>query len=473
MEWVGGGSLRADLDRRRTIRGERVRLPWREALTLVQPMVKALIHAHGKGIVHLDLKPANVLLEPDANGSGDLQRPRLADFGLSRLLGKETLQRSAAAAGTAGYMSPERAEGAVPDPRMDVFSMGVILYELLCGRMPGGVFKLPHAVDATIPAGLDAVVARSLAQDPDERYAAATELLAALQSVGSLDIRPARPDTATAPGAPAIITPVTTHAHATPETPDVSEMIPIPAGEFWMGSAEDDAEAPRYEKPRHLVFVDKFEIDRDPVTNARWKRFMDAGGYHEPRWWSEDGWAWREQSDVSQPDYWEHDDVNGPDQPVVGVSWSEAAAFCKWAGKRLPTEAEWEKAARGTDGRKYPWGNEWDAERANSAESRVEKTTPIGRYPQGASPYGVRDLSGNVFEWVGDWGDDTYYKWSPKRNPAGPDSGKLFKVLRGGSWICDSPTIDLRAAQRYFMTRDYRDALIGFRSARGLLAGEP
>ena len=172
------------------------------------------------------------------------------------------------------------------------------------------------------------------------------------------------------------------------------------------------------------------------------KRFMDGGGYSDENLWSEAGWQWRVDNDITLPRYWEDDRFNGEDSPVVGVSWYEAEAFANWQSNesgmelRLPTEAEWEKAARGTDGRIFPWGNDWDPTRVNYCDSNCDQswkdaagddgyafTAPVGSYPDGVSPYGALDMAGNVWEWTADRYDDGYYADGPDRNPTGPETG--------------------------------------------------
>jgi iron(II)-dependent oxidoreductase len=193
------------------------------------------------------------------------------------------------------------------------------------------------------------------------------------------------------------------------------------------------------------VYLDGFFIDKYETTNVLYKRFMDATNRSAPSWWTDAKW-------------------NGTSQHVVGVSWVDADAYCKWAGKRLPTEAEWEKAARGTDGRKYPWGEQWDSSKAN-AENKLGKTAAVGSYAAGVSPYGAHDMAGNVWEWVSDWYDGNYYKQSPERNPQGPSSG-TYRVLRGASWHYFS--YDARTALRGYFAPGGRDDGFGFRCARGL-----
>jgi iron(II)-dependent oxidoreductase len=237
---------------------------------------------------------------------------------------------------------------------------------------------------------------------------------------------------------------------------DSAEMILIPAGEFIMGSPEDEGEA--NERPRHTVFLDDFYIDKYEVTNAQYEQFMEATEHRAPKYWGNE----------------EYKEFNQPDHPVVGVSWHDAVAYAAWAGKRLPTEAEWEKAARGTDGRKYPWGNEWDSSKCNSKDSNdgYEYTAPVDRrfpsFPSGASPYayGVMDMAGNVWELCADWYDNKYYRQSPKKNPKGPDSGSM-RVLRGGAWI-HSTTYFLRCAFRYSYGPTSTDDFVGFRCAQDL-----
>ena len=243
------------------------------------------------------------------------------------------------------------------------------------------------------------------------------------------------------------VTHVTAPADAAPREPiaisdgknpiDGAEMIFIPAGEFLMGSQPGTAGAD--ESPQHKVYLDGYWIYRTEVTVAQYRKFCTATGRPITK-------------ELDLPPVRD-------DDPVCNVSWYEALAYAKWAGVTLPTEAQWEKAARGTDGRMYPWGNDWDPAKCNGASGHAK---PVGSYPAGASSYGCLDMAGNVKEWCMDWYDADYYQHSPANNPTGPATG-TFRVMRGGSW--DQYDGLVRSTYRYF-NGGYPDnayVTIGFR----------
>jgi formylglycine-generating enzyme required for sulfatase activity len=224
----------------------------------------------------------------------------------------------------------------------------------------------------------------------------------------------------------------------------LGSMVQVPAGEFMMGCNEQvDKQCHPDEKPYHKVYLDAYYIDKYDVTQGEYNQCVSTGRCKE--------------NTLAPADF------TGDRQPVVDVSWDDANTYCQWAGKRLPTEAEWEKAARGTDGRVYPWGNSLDTSRANY-NSTLGKTSNVGSYPSGASPYGALDMAGNVFNWVADWFDEHYYQDSPSKNPKGPDSG-TERVLRGGCWTT-SYLGDLRSSDRIRYSPTDRSGSFGFRCLR-------
>ena len=236
------------------------------------------------------------------------------------------------------------------------------------------------------------------------------------------------------------------------------EMVLIPAGEFLMGSPDDGASFDD-ERPQRRVYVSSVLIDRHEVTNARYKQFVGATGHPAPSHQKLEFRLWFHG--VPFPGSEQH--------PVVNVSWEDAVAYCRWRGKRLPTEAEWEKAARGTDGRVYPWGN--DPPTSVHAvyglkEGGEETTSDIGDRDKGQSPYGAYDLAGNLYEWVMDWYAEDYYlnfAGSPAMNPRGPVEGTA-KVQRGGSYL-NSP-YRLRSSFRTKGDPTEQDSNVGFRCAQ-------
>lgn len=220
-------------------------------------------------------------------------------------------------------------------------------------------------------------------------------------------------------------------------------MVEIPAGPFIMGNNNGRQD----EAPAHEVDVPAFEIDKFEVTNADFAQFVEATGYQTDAEKMGLSRTWRDAAEGKN------------NHPVVYVSWNDAVAYCKWIGKRLPTEAEWEKAARGTDERLYPWGNEYVPQKANGQDSGIRGTTAVGSFADGASPYGVLDMAGNVWEWTADW-----YEAYPGSSYQSPYYGQQFKVLRGGGWF---ETADfLRTTVRNATSDTAANDDLGFRCAR-------
>ncbi len=516
MEYMPGGSL-AELIRQGPVPIERVR---RIALGLCD----ALTRAHELAIIHRDIKPENVLLAEDGT-------PKLTDFGVAKLLSEGTrLTGTGAQVGTPYYMSPEAWEGKPLDARADIWSLGVVLYEMLTGQVPfgGGTAAAVMAkvlmgpapdlrkLRPEVPEELGQIVGKMLTRDTQKRYAS-------LRQVGA-DLERGAPGTVMKPGAPVrampgrglsgwvwglsglmligllagtvflanqlggrrpalavmatrlIPRPTVTVTPATP-TPAATRLPPtatlsmistevspkdgmvqvfVPAGEFLMGSADSDLLATGDEKPQHTVSLEAFWIDQTEVTNAMYAQCVQAGTCQPPAY----------SNSTTRPSY--YGDSQYDNYPVVHVTWDQAQGYCVWAGRRLPTEAEWEKAARGTDGRIYPWGNQApDASRLNYD---VGDTTEVGYYPAGASPYGALDMAGNVWEWT-----SSLYRPYPYKADDGREDmqSRGPRVLRSGSWgsKLDSPG-DVRAAYRNGggddSLPDSQSPSLGFRCVRPL-----
>jgi formylglycine-generating enzyme required for sulfatase activity len=223
----------------------------------------------------------------------------------------------------------------------------------------------------------------------------------------------------------------------------------VPAGVFEMGASEDDTAALRDERPQHSVNLGAFWIDQTEVTNGQYALCVEDGECRIP---------YSATSYTRNPYYGVSEYV---DFPVVFVTWNDARDYCQWAGRRLPTEAEWEKAARGQEDRLYPWGAELDCDLANFRDCLGDTAEAIS-FPGGASTYGVLNMAGNVWEWVADWYYFAYYDFAPFENPTGPPSG-AYRVIRGGSFN-DDP-IYLRTSSRYWYYPDNARFSVGFRCA--------
>lgn len=514
MEYLPGGTLKKKMGKP---------MPWEQAIRLILPIAEALDYAHSQNMIHRDVKPSNILLTQRG-------QPMLTDFGIAKILEVEegqTLTGTGMGVGTPEYMSPEQWKGK-SSPRSDIYSLGVVLYELLAGRKPyladtPADLLLKQATEPLprlsmfakgLSPNVEKVLFKALERKSEDRFASMAEFVSALDALqkgASISIptrqmedsqatfdqfEPQKPkaakkqnttQTLTNPNAKQgrkIQMPVLlglgvvgilcvgimmgmvsggfSRLFATPTPIFTITPIPlpiqitddkgvtmrlVPAGEFTMGS-NDGADG---EKPPHEVYLDAYYMDIYEVTNAAYRACVTAG-------------ACDPLGDTSS---YTHSSYYGNSQfdnyPVIYVDWNQANAYCEWRGASLPTEAQWEKAARGDDGRTYPWGEGISCSQANYYDGNkdcVGDTTEVGSYEGGKSPYGMYDMSGNAWEWVADW-----YDAYPGNTISDDDYGSTYKVLRGGSWSL----IDYgaRSAGRSVGTPDVIFYDIGFRCARG------
>ncbi len=312
--------------------------------------------------------------------------------------------------------------------RIIAITAAILLVLLTCGVL------MPLAVPSIVPAAM-------VSMTPASKTVPAATMT--LQPLPTHTLAPASTSPVIVSTAPALTA-----------TPELSVSIPpgmdlIPAGTFTMGAVSGEFEA--NETPPHTVYLDDYFIDSVEVTNAQFARFVAGSGYQTDAEQAGDSTTWRS--------------FDSPDRqrfPVIFVSWNDATRYCAWLGKRLPTEAEWEKAARGTTKRIYPWGNTFNSKFANTLEAGIGQPVAVGSR-SAQSPYGLWDMSGNVWELVQDWYDGGYYTDSPKSNPSGPASG-LFKVIRGGSFKTqpERATTTIRKQT----SQDSRGDDVGFRCAK-------
>ncbi|NUQ73124.1 MAG: SUMF1/EgtB/PvdO family nonheme iron enzyme [Polyangiaceae bacterium] len=423
----------------------RGRMPLEEVAAIFGGVLEAMDNAHKQGIVHRDLKPDNILV----GRAGSRMTPKVVDFGIAKILEGTTYTVTGAFLGTCRYMSPEQVQRPeIADHRSDIYSLGVTLYQLVTGRVPfedGNHFALmmahvsqkpppPSAHRQGLPEALERLILDALAKDPAARpqtcAAFRDRLLAAIGD----------PEPSGATSGRDLSAPLPQIINDT----DGCELVLVPEGPFAMGPN------------RREVHLDAFYIDRTPVTNLQFRTFLEVTGYRPEDQGSSRFLAHWARGNI--PRGLEH-------HPVVFVSWLDARAFATWAGKRLPTEAEWEKAARGTDGRKYPWGKAEPTPSKANFGGRHKSTVPVGSFPEGGSPYGVLDLAGNVWEWCEDQDDPAFYLDGPSHNPKSSASrGRPFYVMRGGSWMYGAQA--LRTTSRTSFEPHYRFAGGGFRCVR-------
>lgn len=420
----------------------RGRVPLDEVHRIFRGVLEAVDAGHRQGVIHRDLKPDNILL----TGSGATLRPKIVDFGIARILEGTTYTMTGAFLGTCYYMAPEQVQhpqGA--DPRSDIYSLGVTLYQLCTGKLPfeGNHFsvmmahvheapKSPSTLRADLPPALERLILAAMAKAPAERPSSCGEFQRLMD-----EAMPLRAASSHSSLTQAVLPRVIKGSGG-------EEMVLIPAGPFRMG------------RSKRLVHLDAFYIDRTPVTNAEFTTFLEVTGY--------------KPTDSGAARFVSHLHGRKPSKaeehhPVTYVSWVDAREYAAWAGKRLPSEAEWEKAARGTDARKYPWGRSEPGPKQANYGNRDRGTVSVGSYPEGASPYGVLDMAGNVWEWCEDYDDPDFYEDGPANNPRNEQPGERL-VMRGGSYMFGPRA--LRTYARTGFEAHYRFAGGGFRCAKSV-----
>lgn len=421
----------------------RNRVPWLEIHSIFGAMLDAMTEAHAAGIVHRDLKPDNVLVRSDSDG----MTVKIVDFGIAKIREGTTFTVTGAFIGTCRYMAPEQVKTPqLADLRSDVYSLGVTLYELCTGKVPfdyGNHFAVmmaqvqdqpapPRLLRPDIPEVLENLILQALAKSPADRPATCSVFRQAFDAALAQSIPPEEPVDQRSVRSPLV------------RDTDGYEMVLIAAGAFLMGPE------------RRQVHLDAFYIDRTPVTNEQFLKFVETTGY-APDDEDRNRFLMHLRDVATTRKLAKH--------PVVFVSWNDARAYASWVGKRLPTEAEWEKAARGTDGRRYPWGREEPTKSRALFGHRVGMTAAVGSFPRGASPYGVLDMAGNVQEWCEDTDELEFYLHGPDRNPRNAgDRESSTRVMRGGSFIHSAAS--LRVTARTSLEPQYRFASGGFRCVR-------
>lgn len=412
MELVKGKSLRSILQECRV----KHTLPTvRFAVRIVSQILDALAYAHNR-VVHRDMKPENVLILPG-------EWVKVLDFGLAKAVDSDVKDDglradSGRVIGTEAYASPEQKRHQEIDHRSDLYSVGLIFRELLTLRTPREEECVVSSIRSDVSPSLLEVMQRALQEDKNCRWQSASMFRHALLSAFHSSYQTTGPHVSE--GRPTTV-------------PSTEGMVYLEGGSFVMGNDAVPEEMPQFE-----AYVSPFYMDKFPVTVAQYRKFLEATGRQPPKFWNE-----------------EH--LSNPDQPVVGVSWEDAQAYCVWAGKELPTEIQWEFAARGKENRKYPWGNsEPDPTRANYAD-HLNMPSIVGMHEEGCTPEGIHDLAGNVFEWTQDWFRPYSITQAERDEPPDPP----LRVVRGGSW--HSPPDELRTSFRKGVFPETRDTIIGFR----------
>jgi len=417
MEFLRGQGLRALLRRHRL---ERRLMDVRFAVGVVASILSALDHAH-RTVVHRDLKPENIMILPG-------EHVKVLDFGLAMAIEEESAKdgRNGTPAGTFAYAAPEQKRFQAVDLRADLYTVGLIFYELLTLRTPiDAQVPIPNIRRDVAPSLIE-ILNHATSQERGERWPSAAAFRQALLQAFDQSYRAAA---------------VTQSAYTSNGQASTEGMVYLEGGSFLMGNDVITEEAPQFEAQ-----VAPFYIDAYPVTVKQYRAFLDAVGRDVPR-------------SLEDPNYC------GPNQPVVGVSWEDANAYAAWAGKRLPTEAQWEFAARGKENRPYPWGHlEPDTNHCNYRDY-LSMPSIVTMHAEGKTPEGVFDMAGNVYEWT----LDPFVPYATTIQGRMDESKTPLRTVRGGCW--NSPARDVRCAHRKGVFPESRLNTVGFRCVLSAQAG--
>ncbi|BBM87508.1 bifunctional serine/threonine-protein kinase/formylglycine-generating enzyme family protein [Candidatus Uabimicrobium amorphum] len=450
MEYLEGSNLQQKV--------QNSKLTFEENLRIAYQLGEAIDYAHKEGIIHGDLKPTNFFSIND-------EMIKIVDFGLADWKSNVLLANEFYS--SVYYSAPEKLmDSEKVTVYSDVYSFGKTLYYLFTGDEPYDM-EWEH-----VPIKVRKILRKATRKLPEKRYSSIEDVLIDLKKIHEQSFT--EDEMAESDVFPIFyvrnkaisLIPQCVLEHLPVGYKIVNEeiislidnapMVYIPKGIFVMGDNSIDADLE--EVLEHKVYLDAYLIDKYPVTNARYKQFLNAIGQNP-----QTNIVMDSAKKLHVPQFWYHPKWNDPEQPVVGVDWHDAQAYCSWSQKSLPTEAEWEKAARGTDCRHYPWGNELpDLTRCNY-NCNVGQTSAVNEYGDNSSPYGCYDMSGNVWEWCQDWYDAHYYNKSPLTNPQGPQGGK-FKIARGGSW--QQRARKVRVTTRGYISAKERRNQIGFRTVK-------
>lgn len=415
MELLNGVSLREYL---RKLRMQKKHLDVRLGIRIILQILSALENAHTM-VIHRDLKPENVMLLPG-------ERVKVLDFGLALAVEDDPIPDSVQTTadgkkrkviGTLAYASPEQKRHQSIDMRSDLYTVGQLLMEVLTLRTP--VDEQVNVLDVRndVAPSIAAIINKAMMEEKERRYQSAAEFYKDLdhaytESYKNVDV-----------------VSVTTKSGKVVDTQD---MVFIEGGSFMMGTGEIREEAPEHEAHTEAFYMDKY-----PVTFSEYSTFIEESGYTKPK-------------------FWDDSELNGPRQPITGVTFAEAMAYAEWAGKQLPTEVQWECAARGKENRKYPWGNlDPDPTRCNYGDY-LSMPSIVNMHDTGATPDGVHDMAGNVYEWTLD-------SYAPYRAnaPSPAQSSDPRRVVRGGSWR--SGVNELTTTYRKGLFPETQLTTVGFR----------